>query len=109
MALNEREVEVLTWVARGKTSAEIGQILGLTKRTVDFHTDCARQTRRRHAHRSGDQSREREADRAVIYLLSLASFRANRGPELSRDTIAVPHPPLSIWASLRAGTVQGNS
>jgi DNA-binding NarL/FixJ family response regulator len=40
--LNEREVEVLTWVARGKTSAEIAQILGLTKRTVDFHTDNAR-------------------------------------------------------------------
>jgi DNA-binding NarL/FixJ family response regulator len=40
--LNDREVEVLTWVARGKTSAEIGQILGLTKRTVDFHTDNAR-------------------------------------------------------------------
>src|SRR5271170_4903174 len=33
--LNDREVEVLTWVARGKTSLEIGQILGLTKRTVD--------------------------------------------------------------------------
>jgi DNA-binding CsgD family transcriptional regulator len=33
---------VLTWVARGKTSAEIAQILGLTKRTVDFHTDNAR-------------------------------------------------------------------
>ena len=31
--LNDREVEVLTWVARGKTSAEIAQILGLTKRT----------------------------------------------------------------------------
>ena len=42
VALNEREVEVLTWVARGKTSAEIAQILGLTKRTVDFHTDNAR-------------------------------------------------------------------
>jgi len=41
-ALNDREVEVLTWVARGKTSAEIAQILGLTKRTVDFHTDNAR-------------------------------------------------------------------
>jgi len=40
--LNEREVEVLTWVARGKTSAEIAQILGLSKRTVDFHTDNAR-------------------------------------------------------------------
>jgi DNA-binding response OmpR family regulator len=42
IALNDREIEVLTWVARGKTSAEIAQILGLTKRTVDFHTDNAR-------------------------------------------------------------------
>jgi DNA-binding NarL/FixJ family response regulator len=40
--LNDREIEVLTWVARGKTSAEIAQILNLTKRTVDFHTDNAR-------------------------------------------------------------------
>src|SRR5271167_4979433 len=40
--LNDREVEVLTWAARGKTSMEIAQILGLTKRTVDFHTDNAR-------------------------------------------------------------------
>jgi DNA-binding NarL/FixJ family response regulator len=42
IGLNDREIEVLTWVARGKTSAEIAQILGLTKRTVDFHTDNAR-------------------------------------------------------------------
>jgi DNA-binding NarL/FixJ family response regulator len=42
IALNDREVEVLTWVARGKTSADIGQILGLTKRTIDFHIDNAR-------------------------------------------------------------------
>ena len=40
--LNDREVETLTWVARGKTSAEIAQILGLTKRTIDFHIDNAR-------------------------------------------------------------------
>jgi len=40
--LNDREVETLTWMARGKTSAEIAQILGLTKRTVDFHIDNAR-------------------------------------------------------------------
>jgi DNA-binding NarL/FixJ family response regulator len=40
--LNDREVEVLTWVARGKTSMEIAQILGLTKRTIDFHIDNAR-------------------------------------------------------------------
>ena len=40
--LNDREVEVLTWVARGKTSGEIAQIVGLTKRTIDFHIDNAR-------------------------------------------------------------------
>jgi DNA-binding response OmpR family regulator len=43
VALNEREVEVLTWAARGKTSAEIAKILNLTKRTVDFHADNARE------------------------------------------------------------------
>src|ERR1700731_1018542 len=45
IALNEREVEVLTWAARGKTSAEmakIPKILNLTQRTVLFHTDNAR-------------------------------------------------------------------
>jgi DNA-binding response OmpR family regulator len=40
--LNDREVETLTWAARGKTSAEIASILGLSKRTVDFHIDNAR-------------------------------------------------------------------
>src|SRR5271154_3149766 len=40
--LNDREVETLTWAARGKTSAEIAQILNLAKRTVDFHIDNAR-------------------------------------------------------------------
>lgn len=42
VGLNDREVEVLTWVARGKTSMEIARILGLTKRTIDFHIDNAR-------------------------------------------------------------------
>jgi DNA-binding NarL/FixJ family response regulator len=40
--LNDREIEVLTLVARGKTSAEIAQQLGVAKRTVDFHIDSAR-------------------------------------------------------------------
>jgi DNA-binding response OmpR family regulator len=40
--LSDREIETLTWAARGKTSAEIAQILGTTKRTVDFHIDNAR-------------------------------------------------------------------
>lgn len=40
--LTEREAEILAWIARGKTSSEIGDILGLAKRTVDFHADAAR-------------------------------------------------------------------
>ena len=40
--LNEREAEVLTWVARGKKSVEIARKLRLSKRTVDFHVDNAR-------------------------------------------------------------------
>jgi DNA-binding NarL/FixJ family response regulator len=39
--LTEREREVLTWVARGKTSAEIAMILGVRERTVNFHCDHA--------------------------------------------------------------------
>jgi DNA-binding response OmpR family regulator len=42
ISLSEREVESLTWAARGKTSDEIALILGLSKRTVDFHIDNAR-------------------------------------------------------------------
>jgi DNA-binding NarL/FixJ family response regulator len=40
--LNDRETEILTWVARGKTSAQIARELRLAKRTVDFHIDNAR-------------------------------------------------------------------
>lgn len=35
--LTPREVECLQWAAIGKTSAEIGAILGLTERTANFH------------------------------------------------------------------------
>lgn len=39
--LTPREIEVLTWAARGKTAWEIGEILGIAKRTVDEHTQSA--------------------------------------------------------------------
>jgi LuxR family quorum-sensing system transcriptional regulator SolR len=32
-----REREVLRWAAEGKTAAEIGGILGIAERTVNFH------------------------------------------------------------------------
>ncbi len=40
--LRAREVETLTWAARGKTFAEIGEILSLSSRTVEFHLENAR-------------------------------------------------------------------
>jgi DNA-binding NarL/FixJ family response regulator len=40
--LNDREIEMLTWVARGRTSHQIARKLHMSKRTVDFHIDNAR-------------------------------------------------------------------
>ena len=39
--LTNREREVLTWVGRGKTSAEIAIIFGVSERTVNFHCEQA--------------------------------------------------------------------
>jgi DNA-binding NarL/FixJ family response regulator len=41
VALNGRELECLTWSARGKTSPEIATILNLSKRTINFHIENA--------------------------------------------------------------------
>jgi DNA-binding NarL/FixJ family response regulator len=41
VSLSEREVASLSWSARGKSSSEIATILGLAKRTVDFHIENA--------------------------------------------------------------------
>lgn len=40
--LNDREAEALTWVARGKTSAQVSEMLDMSKRTVEFHLENAR-------------------------------------------------------------------
>ncbi|WP_323145079.1 autoinducer binding domain-containing protein [Massilia phyllosphaerae] len=37
--LTAREVEVLRWTADGKTSSEVGQIMNITERTVNFHVN----------------------------------------------------------------------
>jgi DNA-binding response OmpR family regulator len=42
VGLAKRQVEALTWVARGKTSEEIARILGVSKPTVEFHVNNAR-------------------------------------------------------------------
>jgi LuxR family quorum sensing-dependent transcriptional regulator len=39
--LSERELEILTWVAQGKTAWEVGEILGISSRTVNTHARAA--------------------------------------------------------------------
>jgi len=39
LGLTAREAQVLSWVAQGKTSPEIAQILGLARRTVHHHLE----------------------------------------------------------------------
>lgn len=44
VALSPRELECLVWVSRGKSSGDIGSILGLSPRTVDSYLEkvCAK-------------------------------------------------------------------
>ncbi|KQN76037.1 LuxR family transcriptional regulator [Duganella sp. Leaf61] len=37
--LTSREIEVLRWTADGKTSSEVGQIMQISERTVNFHVN----------------------------------------------------------------------
>ncbi|MNV68722.1 Transcriptional activator protein LuxR [compost metagenome] len=41
LLLSVREAECLLWVSRGKSSADIGQIVGLSPRTVDSYIEKA--------------------------------------------------------------------
>jgi len=41
VVLSGRETECLLWVSRGKSSADIGQIVGLSPRTVDSYIEKA--------------------------------------------------------------------
>lgn len=41
LLLSSRETECLLWVSRGKSSADIGQIVGLSPRTVDSYIEKA--------------------------------------------------------------------
>jgi DNA-binding CsgD family transcriptional regulator len=38
-ALTPRETEVLSWLAKGKTNRDIGDILGMSPRTVNKHLE----------------------------------------------------------------------
>jgi DNA-binding CsgD family transcriptional regulator len=37
LQINYSDKEILIWTVEGKTSEEIGQILGVSKRTIDYH------------------------------------------------------------------------
>ena len=37
--ITERQLEILTWVEKGKSSTDIGGILGISHRTVEHHLE----------------------------------------------------------------------
>ena len=39
LQLTQREAEVLTWIAHGKSNRDIGEILGISPRTVNKHLE----------------------------------------------------------------------
>ncbi len=39
MELTTREIEVLRWIAHGKSDWQIGQILNISDKTVNFHVE----------------------------------------------------------------------
>ena len=39
--ISERQLEILTWVERGKSATDIGSILGISHRTVEHHLEKA--------------------------------------------------------------------
>ena len=39
LSLTSREAEVMVWVVRGKTNAEVGAIMGISPRTVQKHLE----------------------------------------------------------------------
>lgn len=68
IALTERETEILSWIAGGKTSWEIGMIMTISENTVNFHIRNALQ-------KLGANSRIYAVVKAIRYrLISLNAF-----------------------------------
>jgi len=86
--LTGRELDCLHWASMGKTSWEIGVILGITERTINFHIQNACRKL---------QSRGRQA--AIS-----AAYRHGLLPKL-----AVPHRPLATEARNSSAAAFGNS
>lgn len=72
LALTCREVEVLKWSAAGKTAEEIGTILNLKSRTVNFHVGRA-------IHKMGVSNKTAAAVQAALsgVFLTTNSFEAS--------------------------------
>ncbi len=40
--ITPREIEVLHWVSRGKSDWQVAEILFISRKTVNFHVECAK-------------------------------------------------------------------
>jgi DNA-binding CsgD family transcriptional regulator len=92
-SLTTREHDCLYWAAQGKTSWEIGQILGIRERTVNFHiaNTCDKLAVR--TRQAAITTAIRDSLLAQGLRTSAAPAR-NRPPEPGRNHAARPRPPL---------------
>lgn len=103
--LSERELEVLQLIVAGKTSAEAGQVLGLSSRTVEVHRTNLKQkmganstsTLVRMAMEAAERRDQIEAERAVeVIATDLRSALLDvlgRDPKIGGRPAASPHQP----------------
>ncbi|HUH39316.1 MAG TPA: helix-turn-helix transcriptional regulator [Castellaniella sp.] len=89
--LTAREQECLQWAAQGKTSWEIGRILNITERTVNFHiaNTCEKL-----------QVRTRQAAITMALQGNLISVRSASFSRLARNPVGAPASTVALQRSL---------
>jgi DNA-binding CsgD family transcriptional regulator len=73
--LNERECQVLTWVAAGKRTSEIASLMPISERTVIFHLSNARRKL------GASNSRHAISKALSLGLIDPGAMGARKGPE----------------------------
>ena len=99
--LTERELTCLHWAAVGKTSWEMGAILGLSERTINFHVQNACQKLGVHS-RQAAITLALQAGLLSVLIEPLPGLSKTDPPQVQERHQARPLPPLQPKLRLSA-------